>query len=43
MVDDRNEAIHTYKEEFARALYEKIKQSYYGLMKKVYDGINERI
>lgn len=40
MIDDRNEVIHTYNEDFAKELCQKIKKDYFGLLKKVYDLIN---
>lgn len=36
MVDDRNQIIHTYSQEFSQAVYQKIKADYYSLMEKVY-------
>ncbi|OIO17257.1 nucleotidyltransferase [Candidatus Kuenenbacteria bacterium CG11_big_fil_rev_8_21_14_0_20_37_9] len=36
MADDRNEIIHTYREEFAEELYGKIKVDYYKLLEKIY-------
>ena len=39
MTNDRNEVIHTYREEFAEELYVRIKKDYYKLLMKVYKMI----
>lgn len=39
MSDDRNEIIHTYREEFAEELYGRIKKNCYKLLMKVYKVI----
>lgn len=41
MNDERNEVIHTYREEFAEELHERIKKYYYDLMKRVYNAISD--
>lgn len=39
MVDDRNRLAHDYSEEFARALYRRIKDSYAPLMRQLLERI----
>lgn len=39
MVNDRNEAIHTYNEIFANELYKNIQKNYYKLMLEAYNII----
>ncbi len=39
MTDDRNNIVHTYNEQLADILYQKIKQEYYQTLKNVYQNI----
>lgn len=41
LVNDRNEIIHNYDENFADKLYKKIVKSYYKLLNKVFKALNK--
>ncbi len=36
MVADRNAIVHTYREQYSKELYRKIRDLYYGLLEKIY-------
>jgi len=40
MVDERNKIIHTYSENFSNELYQRIKNSYLGLLEKLYQSLS---
>lgn len=39
MTADRNAIVHTYREQYSKELYQKIKDLYYDLLKKVYEKL----
>ena len=43
MTDDRNEAVHTYSENFANELYEKISQAYVKILRKIHSAVLSRV